>query len=1310
MQKKLCFLILLFCLSLVLVSSAGCPLAAARAVDAEQPTDALRAAWNAWRDASDAEQAVQRAWLLAQVSGAYNFRTELEQTTYSAPALTNVGRPAQVDTLYMEGQTDRQNEMLQMAIWQGGSVLQPDDALEVRVADGKAYGRIASEDWREMDDFSGMFAPNQDPLGYLHGARNMREVASSETGARQFSFAVDGPAFAAYMREQLENELRRSGKLPTNLTLDSARVYRDMIGDGQLWLTADGLPLRLEMAIAFPQQSDGSRVKAVIRSDFSNFAGVTAAAYRQTGVSPLASAAYDSTLPPAVNNLAARLLLVDWNALAGRLAATLLVGVAMLALALWGRRRLVRATLGVIIVAVMVFSPLLDAQKAQAFYAEQTAAQQEQEEQAAQRALADSLLTSTWDPTQDPLAAAEAQVTPAPAQSAAPLTRTSLDAPLLAMPSAALVATAGNDPLPDADQDGVPDKDERLGCAYDADCDDDTLTDLQENRLGTQVKNPDSDGDGLRDDMEVKGFELATFAGKWYADPNSVDTNLDGLPDNLECWKDGTLNTIKVWPSAIPCDKDSDNDGVPDLFKADNDNDGVDDIRDLSPFNASTTVYNQATPFKLQVDGLTPNEPLFVDIQLAPTSPNQVSYSRNVLDWPSGDQVGQVQRTNDNTFATGREADTVAASDANGDMRLVPLVEVKIPAADAGNLLPTTRALSTERRITGYREVKTGDGADTVTEMQVWLQAQLEFRAENGNTTLFFTQVADQNGATLTVDRVKLFQADQCPVSPSAAPQYQRDATATGASWTLSGVALPALLDGGHVIVLEKGSGATLTAACMPLGDIPNGKVGAGTMFDTAGLDAYGLSLRDVLDANRVATHVAIYAPANVVVGRTGGEKQAFAARLPYWPIANITSLGTAQEVRLIWMVQLLDDDGAVQIIHSYANEGWKLAGLSARQDIQMRSAVFYQNPDDNDNAGADIKAIHSRMWDLAQILGARFAIDPDEKDRLVLNSQLLTTLQQSYRLPVGSIGAVLNTYETQDEIARIPAEVTPGILENFVSGGAYKSGYDHALLLFAREEDYKSVVWNGGALQLPAASSTLASYNWEAFRYTGSKWESYPISDYLDLISVRLNDTLQAAALDLGAAPDAARRGMALADQMFALSMFYGGNQMVNVAGQKIEIAVEENTTAEDMGEQIETMLSSVADLVVEDLAEKLLTSPRNVQAALGGALTGTAPVVSDIPEPDDLFDQATGGIAAGLAVASLATAGVSLGLMIAGLMGADVEMAANIVGYVAAALDVISSVVAVVCAVKEATKAATAATTVRATCAPSTSASAVW
>jgi len=118
----------------------------------------------------------------------------------------------------------------------------------------------------------------------------------------------------------------------------------------------------------------------------------------------------------------------------------------------------------------------------------------------------------------------------------------------------------GTDPLEqDSDLDGVMDSHEVWGTLgpvtdpLDDDSDDDNLTDGEELYPGadgylTDPNEPDTDGDNITDEEETRG--LLGFV----SDPASLDGDSDGLPDRLELLTAGT----------DPLDADSDDDGLPD--------------------------------------------------------------------------------------------------------------------------------------------------------------------------------------------------------------------------------------------------------------------------------------------------------------------------------------------------------------------------------------------------------------------------------------------------------------------------------------------------------------------------------------------------------------------------------------------------------------------------------------------------------------------------------------------------------------------------------------------------------------------------
>ena len=217
-----------------------------------------------------------------------------------------------------------------------------------------------------------------------------------------------------------------------------------------------------------------------------------------------------------------------------------------------------------------------------------------------------------------------------------------------------------------------------------ADSDGDGLKDgIEVYNLTTDPFLFDTDGDLITDTLEVNGF---FYNGKtWYLNPNELDSNKDGLPDGQEClvWTPLEYDANAICP-------DTDGDGTPDVWDDDNDGDGVLDKADLSPFVASSERHTADDPMTLAIDGLQTNKAVFVDVQLRPSNLDHLDYIGTVLDWPTGDTQGQIQRRLDTTFATTANPDLRASDDlaGNGDVRLVPIVQIRIPyeADHYGNL------------------------------------------------------------------------------------------------------------------------------------------------------------------------------------------------------------------------------------------------------------------------------------------------------------------------------------------------------------------------------------------------------------------------------------------------------------------------------------------------------------------------------------------------------------------------------------------------------------------------------------------------
>lgn len=593
-----------------------------------------------------ARDAVNDAWFRAEAVGKYEYATTLRQTTSPLPTLANVGLSSATEAIYLEGETDRPSDSLRLKLWSGnGSVLQDSGAIEIKIEGGQAVGRVNGSAWEPIEDISNLFAPGRDPLGFLYAAKEMRRLGDTEPSANgaltptpgitRYAFRLDGPTFAATMRDQLEDELRRRGELPAGLRLDMARLYLDMTGEGEIWLNQDNLPVRMILDVQFPP-TESEQVEVAITTDFYNWDSAGLAAASASG--PFAAVA--AIMAPENLNKGAQAL--AWSLL-----------IAAFALLFWKHRgsKKLYTGLAAAIIASMLVTPLLQSMQVEAFF-------------------------DAYGAQADRTAGANANAgLNAPASVSANAARYSN----LALPP--LQTSSEDDSLPfiddgtDSDGDGLTDvQEEIIGSDPDnADTDGDGLSDgIEVNELGASPVLADSDGDGISDYFEVRGF-VGPDVAQWYLDPFNADTNLDGLQDGLECSVEG---------GALVC-PDTDGDGVPDAFDDDNDGDGVPDNVDLSPFSlvGDLTTGLEEQTLNFEIDELTAGAPVFVDFQLRPTNPDHLWYAMSVLDWPTRDTSGQIQRVRDSAFGA-------SGSAANGDLRLNPILEIEIPFEDGhyGNL------------------------------------------------------------------------------------------------------------------------------------------------------------------------------------------------------------------------------------------------------------------------------------------------------------------------------------------------------------------------------------------------------------------------------------------------------------------------------------------------------------------------------------------------------------------------------------------------------------------------------------------------
>ncbi|MEM7127834.1 MAG: LamG-like jellyroll fold domain-containing protein [Chloroflexota bacterium] len=634
-------------------------------------------------------QQLVQAWTKAGDIGRYDYRSTAQQITYPAPALANIGQPPKKDNLAAQGQFDNLADELSFTFWLDGS-FNPDTAIDVRSDGEKTWSRQGQGEWEEVQDVSGTFAPNGDPLAFLNGMRNIQDAgpdirafpnADIELVFHRYTFDFDGQAFGRYIVLETAENMRQKGELPNGIQLDIPAVYAQATGNGEIWLDEAGLPARLKIDIDYGPQESGELVEAQITTDFfgydhSRLNATTASLWSEPGswltnvLSSLQTPAFQRTLLLSMGFTLFLLLLT------------------LVTIRYW-RTREFRTVLACFLILSIVASPLLNAERIDAFGAarEAKAASHEaaQTEATAMQKALESLETTQFDPKVDPLRAtnqldaysSQAGVSATSIQAAAQINTTDTDGDgLLDVEEIQWLTCV------DADENDVCDSDPYT------DRDGDGLTDYQEVKLlGTAPTQQDSDGDGIRDDLEVAGFSLGGTT--WYLDPTEPDSNKDGVIDGIECfeWSEANPEFDPANPTQLGNCRDTDGDDTPDVFDADNDGDGVYDSVDSSAFNVYTG-YTEENPLEVSITKLATDQPVLVTLEMRPENAEELNYFGHVLDWPSEDRAGQIQRISNTTWQSTSVYTSTAPNAANGDMRLLPMLEISIPGESGhfGNL------------------------------------------------------------------------------------------------------------------------------------------------------------------------------------------------------------------------------------------------------------------------------------------------------------------------------------------------------------------------------------------------------------------------------------------------------------------------------------------------------------------------------------------------------------------------------------------------------------------------------------------------
>jgi hypothetical protein len=539
-------------------------------------------------------RAVDRAWILAQREGSYRFTTDSEQTLVPRPLPDMIGEQEKRVDLRIEGEVERPDTAhLRFAVEGEEAGLHPASVSLVKHG-GKTFLRKGGG-LELVRDGASVGAPSSDQLVFLSAVRDVQRLETRGEGRARlvrYGFGLDGPALARQVRDELADSL--AGELPDGTSLQPPVVYESMTGHGELWVDADGLPVRQVIEMQLPQVDERYDGRVRMVTDFS--------AYGEVGPLQQPTLSDDGTwhltlpsdgeralsigkIPAPIKSSSSAILMLMAS---GLVAATLL------------RRRGPRffGAIAILTCTSMVVGPVAQAAKLSAFRSHQAARS--------------NLPTIT-----------ERLLGPADA--------TAIDVAAVLRSSSEYSAAGGSG------GSGPVNKCVSSN-SQTADTDGDHLSDYLEGCLGTDPRNVDTDGDFINDRQEVAGIS-DTHGVVWTSDPLRGDSNMDGLPDRAEWPK----------PHGSAPSLDVDGDGQPNFWDDDNDDDGVVDAIDISPNSKTESMKSLAINTVRPTADVTDTKVYqYIELQVQPVDPStgevndaHLRYSLTKLDWPH-DEEGQV--------------------------------------------------------------------------------------------------------------------------------------------------------------------------------------------------------------------------------------------------------------------------------------------------------------------------------------------------------------------------------------------------------------------------------------------------------------------------------------------------------------------------------------------------------------------------------------------------------------------------------------------------------------------------------------------
>lgn len=309
--------------------------------------------------------------------------------------------------------------------------------------------------------------------------------------------------------------------------------------------------------------------------------------------------------------------------------------------------------------------------------------------------------------------------------------------------------------------------------------------------------------------------------------------------------------------------------------------------------------------------------------------------------------------------------------------------------------------------------------------------------------------------------------------------------------------------------------------------------VGVDQWLDSSELDPYGITVRD-LDTN--SGNLLAYVPVVRVSNSMGGNPAAFAARMLYYPEQGsngTANWGAAQQVRLVWLVQMITDECIdaeadpstcarqenLSIVQVY-DEEWSLAGMSVSEDHGAKTAIIYEQPSSDSNLQLD-----DELWMAAWNMNNTFIRGRDcdtlngttcqgngQRDVRINNlaSQIASWSSNSSNLAVQTSNFLHEGYLSQVSMQQIT-----DLLETQFN--SYSSQTNPSLLI-AQEKSNRSLNLQDGAGLINGLArfdlnpstiklTTIAGMSWATYQYINGAWQNYAVDDYLTLLETTLRN-----------------------------------------------------------------------------------------------------------------------------------------------------------------------------------------------------------